>query len=120
MSDQFLIRQQGGLLLISLTNQRVCQGCCTCAGTYQLSIKDARTKEVLPGSPFTVAMEASVPVASHSSARFGAGVDKASVAVAGQAITVSVSLNDKFGNSTEGAHAMYWHAPSLHKVATYG
>ncbi|CAL8470626.1 g10168 [Coccomyxa elongata] len=76
------------------------------AGTYQLSIKDARAKEVLPGSPFTVAMEASVPVASHSSARFGAGVDKASVAVAGQAITVCVTLNDKYGNSTDGDGAV--------------
>ncbi len=65
---------------------------------------------MLPGSPFKIAMEVSVPVASHSSARFGAGVGKASVAVAGQAITICVTLNDNFGNSTDGAHAMHLHA----------
>lgn len=61
-------------------------------------------------------MEASVPVASHSSARFCAGVDKASVAVAGQAITVCVSLNDKFGNITAGALAKYQHAAYVYTL----
>ncbi len=86
-------------------------------GTYQLSIKDAKTKETLPGSPFTVAMEAAASVASHSSARFGAGVDKAGVAVAGQALTICASLNDNFGNSTGGKTTSSLHA-SVHKNAS--
>lgn len=81
--------------------------CASGAGSYELSIKDARSKEALPGSPFAVEVEAGPPVASHSSARFGAGVDSAAVAGAGAALSVLTSLRDRFGNATaEGARSI--------------
>jgi hypothetical protein len=93
---------------------------CAIAGTYQLSIKNAKTKETLPGSPFTVTMEATNPVASHSTARFGAGADKANVAVAGQALTVTASLNDKFGNHTDGMNFLAFYILLVSPCSLFG
>lgn len=67
-----------------------------------MTVKDRNTKELLPGSPFAVTVEAQKPVAAHSSAVFGSGVDKMGIAVAGEALTVRVALKDRFGNPTEG------------------
>jgi hypothetical protein len=55
-------------------------------------------------------VKAGRPGAARSSASFSAGVDKRGIAVSGEALTVQVSLKDKFGNLSEGeaSHECTW------------
>ena len=69
-----------------------------------MSIVDSASKATLPGSPFALMMQPAGGAALCSSASFAVGVKKG-VAVAGDPVTVSVAVADRFGNATAAGAA---------------